>query len=130
VSRPAQRSAQAYRRLTIRDKQRVALERLRPPPVACPTCGTQTGAEDLLGHVERCQGPREPHPLERWVTSGEVERLGVRRQTLHWWTARGVVRAQIGDPCRYLLRDVAIRIALRQQRRVSRKLDEAKRRGG
>lgn len=116
MSRPVQRRAMDYHRLTVRDKQRVQLERMRPPAVRCPDCDTETTAADLVAHIERCPGPREPHPLERWITWREARQLGVLPGTMSRWVNRGEVRAQEGTgERRYLLRDVVTRMADRRR---------------
>jgi hypothetical protein len=111
--------ADDYRRLTVPQKQRVALDRQREPSVVCPSCETQTTAADLVQHLDRCTGPRAPHPLSRWITWAEAMRLGVPRGTMSRWVQRGAVRIRItaGTERRYLLRDLAARLAERRSRR-------------
>lgn len=123
MSRPGR-----YHRLSIAAKQAAERDSMREPSVVCPRCGTHTGVGDLLAHLERCQGQTAPHPRSRWITSAQAQGLGVPRQTLSFWAARGVVRAR-GDRLdrQYLYRDVVIRLADRrtgiQQPRMSRRLD-------
>lgn len=116
-----------YRRLSVGAKQVAHRERMREPAVACPRCDAQTPPADLLRHVETCAGPRDPHPLSRWITWSEALDLGVRPRTLSGWVQRGWVRSRIraraegpasrGRPARrvYLLRDVTKRVALRNR---------------
>lgn len=106
-----------YARMSLAQKQRVAVERQREPAVACPRCETQTTAADLLRHVGTCPGRRAPHPASKWVGWREAIDLGVSRSTLSFWAHRGMVRVQ-GEPerRRYLLRDLTVRIANRRQR--------------
>lgn len=110
MSRPGR-----YHRLSIAAKQQVALEAMREPPVTCPRCGAHTGVTDLLGHLERCQGQSEPHPRSRWITSAQVQEMGVPSQTLSFWAGRGVVRFR-GERLdrQYLMRDVVLRLADRR----------------
>lgn len=105
-----------YHRLSIAGKQQHQREMAREPSVVCPTCETQTSASDLLAHVEsRCPGPRDPHPHSKWITWREAMRLGVQGRTLSRWAQRGQVR-YLGDrqDRKYLMRDVALRIAERR----------------
>lgn len=71
---------------------------------------------DLLAHVEqRCDGPREPVASSRWLSGREARELGVPQQTLSFWARTGLVRC-MGGPMdrRYLLRDLALKIAQRR----------------
>lgn len=119
-----------YRRLSISAKQAFVLERQREPPVACPRCETQTTAGDLLHHLDRCEGARAPHPLAKWITWREALGLGATRSTMHSWVGRGLVRTQgeTGDR-RYLLRDLAQRLAARRARREFGFVNHSKPRG-
>lgn len=104
--------------MTVAEKQRQSLDEMREPAVACPRCETQTTAADLLRHIEeRCQGPREPHPQSKWITWLEARTLGASDRSLRRWVDRKLVRVQ-GEPWRrrYLLRDVAKRLAHRSGR--------------
>lgn len=107
-----------YHRLPVAAKLAASRQRLREPTIACPRCDTQTTPGDMPGHLERCPGPREPHPGATWLTFGQVLALGVSRSTLSGWTRSGHVRVrgEIQDR-RYLMRDVAVRIAARSARR-------------
>jgi hypothetical protein len=109
----------AYGRLSIAQKQRRALDEMREPSVACPRCETQTSATELVEHLKRCTGPREPHPRSRWVTWGEALELGVPRVTMNRWIGRGLIRTRtVPVPQRqYLLRDLVRRMAERSARR-------------
>lgn len=109
----------AYQRLSLADKQALQRERMREPAVVCPACDTQTTAADLVDHVtKRCPGRRDPAPNSRWVSWREARALGVPRATLSWWASRGEVR-YLGERQgrKYLLRDLAVRIANRRNRR-------------
>lgn len=107
-----------YARLSETEKVAVQLDRMREPPVACPRCGTQTTVTGLLAHVDdRCTGPREPHPQSHWVTWREALGLGVPGKTLSRWVRRGYIRTADPEPRRYLLRDLALRLAERHARR-------------
>jgi hypothetical protein len=122
-----------YQRLSIGQKQALHRERMREPAVPCPVCETQTTAADLLEHVEiRCPGPREPNPNASWINWRQALDLGVPRETLSRWARQGVVRmrGELQDR-RYLLRDIAVRVAARraQQRRQSHKWDRPARGG-
>lgn len=108
-----------FNRLTVAAKQRRHQERMREPPVSCPDCETETTAGDLVSHLGRCEGPREPHPKSRWVTWREALELGAPRQSMSRWIRRGRVRMRtVPIPQRqYLLRDIALRIAESRARR-------------
>ena len=107
--------------LSVREKELVQRDRMREPAVVCPHCETQTTVADLLTHVEeRCPGARAPHQLSRWVTWTEAKRLGVPEPTLSRWINRGLVRSRpAGEQRKYLLRDLALRLAQRRGRRGS-----------
>jgi len=114
VSRPA-----PYHRLPLAEKQAVVLETLREPAVACPACDTQVLPGDLLVHVaKRCDGPREPGPRSTWITWRAAIDAGVPARSLKFWVRRGAVRTTgaRGDR-RYLLRDVAMRVAVSRYKR-------------
>jgi hypothetical protein len=116
-----------YHRLSIGQKQALHLDRMREPAVTCPVCETQTTATDLLEHIEtRCPGPREPTHKASWITWRQALDLGVPRETLSRWAKHGLVRVrgELQDR-RYLLRDIAVRVAARraQQRRQSHNWD-------
>lgn len=107
----------SYRHLTIAQKQAASLARAREPAVTCPACETQTTAADLLAHVEsRCTGERPAPPQHsKWITWPEARALGVRPFWLTRWVQRGHVR-MVGErrARRYLLRDIAVRVARRR----------------
>lgn len=108
-----------YQRLSIGEKQAVDRERMREPSVSCPGCDTQTTASDLLAHVaQRCPGPREPGPGAKWVSWRDAVAVGVPKETIAFWARRGDVRTRgaRGDR-QYLLRDLALRVALRRSNR-------------
>lgn len=114
--------ATPYAKLSLARKQAVSLERLREPALACPKCQTQTTTTDLLRHVQSCTGPLEPHPSSRWITRREARDLGVSNSTLSWWARRGDVRFH-DEPNerRYLLRDLALRVAQGRKSRTHRR---------
>lgn len=113
---PNSKLAGSYQRLSLAEKQALQRERMREPAVTCPVCETQTASVDLLGHLQtRCPGPREPNPASKWVTLAEAIALGAPRPTIFRWARRGMVRTQGSwRGRRYLLRDVALRLARRQ----------------
>jgi hypothetical protein len=108
-----------YGRLSVVAKQVDHRERMREPAVRCPLCEAQTTVADLLGHVaRRCPGRRAPHPLSRWVGWAEAIALGIAPGTMSRWVRRGVVLSRGGARSRqYLLRDLAVRLAERRERR-------------
>jgi hypothetical protein len=114
-----------YRRLSIAGKQALHRNRMREPSVACPVCDAQTTAADLLKHIAtRCPGPQEPGAGSRWVSWREALALGVPRSTMNKWVKRGRVRVRGELQARqYLLRDVAMRLAERWQRREFTKVN-------
>ncbi len=106
--------------MTLAEKQARFQRSLQPsePPVACPSCGTSCTPSDLLAHLARCEGRREPGPGSRWLSWREALATGVPRATLGRWISRGEVRArgEVQDR-RYLLRDLALRIARKRAER-------------
>jgi hypothetical protein len=82
--------------LTIGEKQRQAVARQRETPVACPSCEAWLMPDDLLGHLERCPGPEEPHRASRWLSRDRVRALGVSTRTVSTWLRRGLIRRR-GD---------------------------------
>ena len=74
-----------YHQLSNAEKQAHARTAMREPAVVCSKCEVQTTVADLLRHADGCPGPREPHPLSRWVTWREVLRMGVSGATLSDW---------------------------------------------
>ncbi len=105
-----------YHRLSIGQKQAEALSRARENPVTCPECDARVMPTDLLAHMEcRCPGKREPAPGSKWIGHREAMVLGVPRATLSFWTKSGQVRF-LGErqDRRYLLRDLAMKIAQRR----------------
>lgn len=108
-----------YHRLPAARKQAHSLDRMREPAVTCPRCDTQVMPADLVAHVEqRCAGPREPGKGSIWVGWREALALGPSRGTLSYWVKRGYVRVR-GDvqERKYLLRDLAVRVARMGARR-------------
>lgn len=115
AQRPSPRPA-AYHKLPIAQKRAMAYAAQREPAVACPRCDAQVMPADLLAHVEqRCAGPREPGPAAKWVTWREALALSVPETTLSFWARTGQVR-YLGERMdrRYLLRDLALKIAQRR----------------
>jgi len=101
-----------YHRLSIAQKQAMALSSAREPSVACPSCGTQVMPADLLAHVgQRCAGPREAGPGAKWVNWREARAI-VPERTLVRWVERGFIRVR-GDrgDRQYLYRDLAVRVS-------------------
>lgn len=110
-------SGDDYRRLSVPEKEARNREAMREPAIVCPSCETQTTVADMPRHLASCPGPREPHPLSRWITWASAMRLGVSKRSLHYWTSTGLVRVEIvRGHRRYLERDVVMRIALRATR--------------
>jgi len=108
-----------YQRLSLAAKQALHRERMREPAVVCPVCETQTTAAELLEHVEtRCPGPREPNPHSKWVTWRQAMAMGCPPMALSRWASSGKVRVR-GErqDRRYLLRDLALRMAHRRTNR-------------
>jgi hypothetical protein len=105
-----------YHRMPIAQKRTVALARAREPSVTCQACDTQVMPVDLLAHLaERCPGPREPGPGAKWVSWREARGMGVPAMTLSRWASKGFVRFTGGrQDRRYLLRDLALKIAQRK----------------
>lgn len=110
-----------YHSLSKTEKRSYHRERNREPAERCPVCGAAVLVADLLAHVERCDGPPEPHALSRWVTWREVMDMGVPKRTLSRWVRVGLVRVQgrrmgarDSQPRRYLLRDVTRQLAQRR----------------
>jgi hypothetical protein len=116
-----------YRYLSTAEKERRHLERMREPPIRCPLCETAVQSDELLVHqAERCQGRPAPHPRSRWVTWGEVRRLGVPAMTISRWARKGWIRVRREDverprkrgrppATRYNFRDVMQLVAQRRQ---------------
>ena len=113
-----QRSS-TYHRLSIASKQKQELERLREPGVVCPNCGMTTTSSDLIAHVQtRCEGPQKPPEHSVWVRWRDVKAMGVRSGHLSFWVKRGYVRTKGAVQDReYLLRDLAVRVAMVVRRR-------------
>lgn len=106
-----------YHKMSLAEKQAYSRGRIREPSVVCPDCETQLLPADLLAHMERCEGPREPHPSSSWVTWREALALGILKGTLSRWVARGLVRhrGELQDR-RYLLRDLVRMMASRRRK--------------
>lgn len=104
----------SYQRLSLKEKRELDLSRVRERPIACQGCDAQVMPEDLLGHMQRCGGPGEPGPRDKWVDARHPLVRGVPEQTRSYWVKRGFVRVRGGRMDReYLLRDLAKRIAFR-----------------
>lgn len=104
-----------YRRLSIVQKRALDLARARDAAVRCPHCEMQVMPADMSNHLEqRCAGRPEPGPGSKWVTWREALSMGVPGKTFARWVERGDVRF-IGarQDRKYLLRDLALRIAQR-----------------
>jgi len=115
----------SYHRMSAAAKEARNRDRMREPAIACPVCETQTTAADLLEHVAtRCPGQREPGAGSKWISWREALALGVPRSTMNKWVKRGLVRVRGELQARqYLLRDVAMRLAVCWQRREFTKVN-------
>jgi hypothetical protein len=105
--------------MSLIEKQAISRSNIREPGVTCPTCGTTTTAADLIAHVrERCPGPQEAPLHSQWVRWRDVKAMGVRSGHLSFWVSRGYVRTrgEVQDR-EYLLRDLAVRVAMVERRR-------------
>lgn len=104
-----------YQRLPITQKRAADLARVRESAVTCPSCDTHVMPSDLIAHLERCPGPREPGPGAKWIDHRAALALGVPRATLSFWTSTKQVRYVGGkQDRRYLMRDLAMKIAQRR----------------
>jgi hypothetical protein len=116
-----------YHELSIVQKRTEAIARVHEAPLVCPGCDAKVMPDDLLRHVdERCAGGGEPGERAKWVPWGEVLKLGVAPQTVHYWVQTGRVRWRGERLDRtYLLRDLVLIIAIRKlrQRRKSQDSD-------
>lgn len=108
-------AADDYRKLSVAEKNKLALSRARDAAVRCPDCDMQVMPVDLLAHQrERCAGVADPGPGAKWVTWREALALGVPGKTFARWVERGFVRfTGERQDRKYLLRDLALRIAQR-----------------
>lgn len=63
-------------------------------------------------------GPQDPGPAAQWIGYREATMMGASSRMLSYWTQRGHVRWK-GEiqARRYLLRDVAVRVAMTKRRR-------------
>lgn len=104
-----------YRKLSIGDKHRLYLARSRDASVRCPHCDMQVMPVDLQAHVaQRCAGRPEPGAGAKWVSWREALALGVPGKTFARWVERGFVRfTGERQDRKYLLRDLALKIAIR-----------------
>lgn len=85
-----------YHKLPIAAKRAQAIASVREPPMVCRACGTSVMADDLLAHrAQRCPGLRNPGPSAKWLTWREAVQLGVARETLYRWAAKGRIRFRI-----------------------------------
>lgn len=104
----------AYQRMSVTEKRAVSTAVQRERPIACTSCDTQVMPVDLLSHHERCPGPREPEPRDKWVTHREVIAMGVPRATLSFWANNNKVRfTGERQDRKYLYRDLVVRVAQR-----------------
>jgi len=108
----------SYHRMTVEEKEKFALDRLRPPSMRCPDCEVAVTPQDLLGHrAGYCRGRGDPHPRDRWIQPREALTLGLNHMTLWRWAKRGLVRTRKeGWSHAYLERDIVREIALRRRR--------------
>lgn len=108
-------TASRYHLMSAAEKRAGSLANVRERSVACQSCDTQVMPEDLPSHVQRCQGPGEPGPRDKWVSARDSIVRNVPKGTRSYWVKRGFVRVR-GEPMdrEYLLRDLAKRIAIRQ----------------
>lgn len=108
-------AADDYRKLSIADKNKLALSRARDAAVRCRNCDMQVMPADLLSHLEqRCEGRPEPGPGAKWVSARDAIVRRVPKATLSYWVKQGFVRARGPRMDReYLLGDLAQRIAQR-----------------
>jgi hypothetical protein len=104
----------AYHLLPIAEKRALSIESQRERAIACPGCDTQVMPIDMPAHLQRCQ-PREPGPLDKWVSARDPIVRDIPKATRSRWVERGFVRVR-GDRMdrEYLLRDLAKRIAFRE----------------
>jgi hypothetical protein len=111
--------AHEYGSMPIAEKRTAAIARVREPAVTCPICDMQVMPTDLLAHLQqRCDGPREPGPSAKWVNWKGALAMGISTCTLKRWVRKGHVRSRGGRGDRlYLVRDLAVRIALRATNR-------------
>lgn len=107
-----------YQRLSLVEKRTQSVTRMREPATRCPDCKAQVMPMDLLAHLDRCTGPREPGPGSRWVGWSEAHALGVPEGTLKRWVDEGRVRFR-GDrgERQYLHGDLVEEIAYRKRKR-------------
>lgn len=108
-----------YRRLSLVEKQALSRARIREHPVRCPGCDAATTASDLVTHVQhRCPGQQAPGPTSLWIGWRDALRMGASGRMLSFWAQRGHVRWKEGmQERRYLMRDVAMRVAVLKRRR-------------
>lgn len=101
----------AYQRMSVTEKRAASTAVQRERPMACTSCDTQVMPVDMLSHLERCPGPREPEPRDKWVGWNEARAI-VPKRTLVRWIDRGLVRfrGERGDR-QYLYRDLAARVS-------------------
>lgn len=108
--------AGVYHKLSLSQKQGLVRSNEREDSVPCPHCDTKLTAADLIAHVEtRCPGQLPAPPARgRYVSWREARAMGVAATTLSFWARTRQVRYQ-GDRMdrRYLLRDLALKIAQR-----------------
>lgn len=105
----------AYHLMSIKEKSARALGQARDASVRCPDCDMAVLPVDLLAHMqERCGGQPEIGAGAKWVSWREALAMGVPGKTFARWVERGFVRF-VGErqDRKYLLRDLALRIAQR-----------------
>lgn len=106
-----------YHKMSIAEKQALTRERAREAHVACPHCDTKLTPADLVRHVEtRCSGEMPAPPeIAKYVSWREARAMGVPATTLSFWVRSKQVRYLGGRmDRRYLLRDLAMKIAQRR----------------
>ena len=94
----AARRWRPYRHLSVAEKETYARDHApaRPPSVACPYCGLQTTPRHLLSHIASgCDGRRQEHHADEYVTFREALNLGVPRAELSRWVHSGRVRQKL-----------------------------------
>ena len=106
--------ADDYRKLSIADKNRLALSRARDAAVRCRNCDMQVMPADLVAHLEqRCAGRPEPGPGAKWVSARDAIVRRVPKATLSYWAKQGFVRTRGSRMDReYLLGDLAQRVSI------------------
>ncbi len=87
----------------------------------CPACDVAIPPRDLLGHMDRCAGRKEPHPRCIWLSFGDATQR-IPRTRLGQLATTGVIRTKgAKGQRRYLERDIVQFLA--NQKLCSRKRD-------